>query len=238
MKVYDKLFLGGQWVAPSSGQTIEVISPATEEPVGRVPEALPADIDLAVAAAREAFESGPWPGYSPAERAGVLGKLSALLQARAEEIATTITAEMGSPITFSRIAQAYIPTMILDYYANLVPGYAFEEERRGVFGPTLVRREPVGVVAAIVPWNVPLFTAIAKLAPALSAGCTVVLKPAPETPLDTFVLADLLGEAGLPAGAVSIVPAGREVGEYLVTHPGIDKVSFTGSTAAGRRIAA
>jgi betaine-aldehyde dehydrogenase len=166
-----------------------------------------------------------------------MARLHAALQARAEDMAVTITREMGCPISFSRLGQVMATNMVLDYYVRLAREYAFEDTRAGMLGPVIVRREPVGVVAAIVPWNVPQFVSVLKLGPALAAGATVVLKPAPETPLDALLLAEAVVEADLPAGVVNIVPAGREVGEYLVRHAGVDKVAFTGSTAAGRRIA-
>jgi aldehyde dehydrogenase (NAD+) len=238
MREHDRLYIGGDWAAPAGTGTIDVISPHTEEVMGRVPDGTPADIDRAVAAAREAFDNGPWPRLAPAERADVVARLAALYAERQGDIAELITAEMGSPILFSHLAQAPMPQMMLSYFADLARTFAWEEERAGMLGPVTVRREPVGVVAAIVPWNVPQFVTMSKLAPALVAGCTVVLKPAPETPLDAYLLAELLEQAGVPAGVVNIVPAGRETGEHLVSHPGVDKVAFTGSTAAGRRIAA
>jgi len=237
MQRHEKLFIGGEWVAPASAATIDVISPHSEEVIARVAAAGEADIDRAVAAARAAFDDGPWPRLSAAERAAAMARLLAALQERSAEMATTITAEMGSPISFSNMGQVMAANMVLDYFIRLAREYPFEEVRDGMLGPALVRREPVGVVAAIVPWNVPQFTAMLKLGPALAAGATTVLKPAPETPLDAVLLADAIIAAGLPKGVVNIVPAGREVGEYLVRHPGVDKVSFTGSTAAGRRIA-
>ena len=237
MTVHDKLFIDGTWVAPATAATIKVISPHTEEVIARVPEAKEADIDRAVAAARHAFDHGPWPHLAASERADIMAKLLVALQQRAGEMATTITAEMGCPISFSNIGQVMASHMVLDYFTSLTRTYPFEEVRPGMLGPALVRREAVGVCALIVPWNVPLFVTILKLAPALAAGATVVLKPAPETPLDAVLLADAIIDAGLPKGVVNIVPADRQVGEYLVTHPGVDKVSFTGSTAAGRRIA-
>jgi len=238
MHTYEKLFIGGEWVAPSTTATIEVISPHSEEVVGRVPEAKEADVDRAVAAARAAFDAGPWPHMPPSERADIMAALNGALQQRAEDLAVTITTEMGTPISFSRIGQVMAANMVLDYFTGLARQFPFEEIRPGMLGPALVRREAVGVVGAIVPWNVPLFVTMLKLAPALAAGATVVLKPAPETPLDAMLLADAIQEAGVPKGVVNIVPAGREVGEHLVTHAGVDKISFTGSTAAGRRIAA
>jgi len=238
MQTNDRLFIGGEWVRPATAAVIDVISPHSEELVGRVPEAKEADVDKAVGAAREAFDRGPWPRMSGSERADVMARLLMALQSRADTMATTITTEMGSPIMFSNLGQVMAAHMILDTYTNIARTFAFEDVRPGMQGPALVRREPVGVVAAIVPWNVPLFTIMLKLGPALASGSTVVVKPAPETPLDAVLLAEAIIEAQVPAGVINIVPAGREVGEYLVTHPNIDKVSFTGSTAAGRRIGA
>lgn len=233
----DKLFIDGKWVPPAGNGVIEVASPATEQVIGRVPDGSTADMDRAVAAARSAFDNGPWPRTPPAERAQVLTKLSNALKARHQEIANLITEENGCPISFSVPGQALGSALAVDYFAQLAGEFSFEEERTGLMGKSHVRKEPVGVVAAIVPWNAPLMLAVLKLAPALVAGCTVVMKPSPETPLDAYILAECLEEAGLPEGVVNIVAAGREVGEHLVTHPGVDKVSFTGSTAAGRRIA-
>jgi aldehyde dehydrogenase (NAD+) len=234
---YDRLFIGGDWVAPEGTDTIEVVSPATEEVVARVPEGTEADIDKAVAAARTAFDKGPWPRMAPAERAEILSKVAAQVTAEMGDIAEMITREMGSPISFSGMGQVLAPTMIFSYYADLATSYAFEEVRSGVLNPqVLVTKEPVGVVGAIAPWNVPLFIAAAKLAPSLAAGCTVVYKPAPETPFDALRLAEIFTEAGLPKGVLSVVPAGREAGEHLVTHAGVDKISFTGSAVGGKRI--
>jgi aldehyde dehydrogenase (NAD+) len=238
MREHDRLFIGGDWVAPAGTATIDVISPHTEEVIGRVPEGTEADIDKAVAAARQAFDHGPWPRMTPAERAEIVGRLAAIYAERQNDMAELVTAEMGSPALFSIFGQAAIPQMVLQYYVDLAGTYTWEEERQGMLGPVTVTTEPVGVVAAIVPWNVPQFTLMLKLAPALISGCTVVAKPSPETPLDTYLLAEWIKEAGIPDGVVNIVTAGREVGEHLVRHPGVDKVSFTGSTAAGRKIAA
>jgi betaine-aldehyde dehydrogenase len=224
-------------VPPSTRAEIEVTSPHTEEVIARVPEGRERDVDAAVAAARAAF-AGPWSRTTPAARADLMAALNTRLQARSTELATLISTEMGCPISFSTVGQVMASTMVLDYFTNLARTFAFEETRPGMMGPCIVRQAPVGVVAAITPWNVPLFTVMLKLAPALAAGCTVVLKPAPETPLDAYVLAEEIVEAGFPPGVVNVVPAGREVGEYLVRHPGVDKVAFTGSTAAGRKIAA
>jgi len=236
MRDHDRFYIGGEWVAPAGSATIDVISPHTEEVIGRVPEGTTADMDRAVAAAREAFDNGPWPQMDPVDRAAAVGRLADLYAAKLGEFADVITEEMGSPITFSQLAQAPQPQMMLSYFAELGKTFTWEDERPGLFGPVTVRREPVGVVAAIVPWNVPQFTIMTKLPAALVAGCTVVVKPAPETPLDSYLLAQLIEEAELPPGVVNFVAAGREVGEHLVSHADVDKVAFTGSTAAGRRI--
>ena len=238
MQVYDKLFIGGELVAPLGTDTIEVINASTEEVAGRAPEATTGDIDRAVAAAREAFDNGPWARTSALERAELLQQLSKGIQARYQEFAEVISTETGCPVTSSVMMQVFAATMVMDYYGGMGADFPFEEQRQGVMGPVLVRREPVGVVGAIVPWNVPLFVTALKLAPALIAGCTVVLKPSPETALDSYLLAEVATEIGLPAGVLNIVTAGRETSEHLVTHPGVDKISFTGSGAAGRHIAA
>jgi betaine-aldehyde dehydrogenase len=237
MYEHDQLFIGGRWTAPAGTDTLDVISPSTEEPVGRIPKVTEADVDAAVAAARTAFDEGPWPRMEPAERLEVMQRFAGLYAGRLEDIATITTEEMGAPIFFSRLAQAPMPLWILNAAVEVGQAFEWEERRIGMFGEVIVRHEPVGVAAAITPWNVPQFTAMSKLAPALIAGCTIVLKPADETPLTGFVLGEVLEAAGVPEGVVSILPAGREVGEYLVRHPGIDKVAFTGSTEAGRRIA-
>jgi betaine-aldehyde dehydrogenase len=175
---------------------------------------------------------------TPVERAGIMTKVSDALKAEMQPMAELITTEMGSPVGWGAMAQVFAPTMIFDYYVGLASTFEFDEVRQGLMGEVLVAKEPVGVVGAISPWNVPLFIAAAKLGPALVAGCTVVFKPAPETPLDALRLAEMFEEAGLPRGVLSVLPAGREVGEHLVRHPGVDKVSFTGSTVAGKKIGA
>jgi aldehyde dehydrogenase (NAD+) len=238
VKVYDKLFIGGKWVEPASDRVIEVLSPHTEEPVGRVPEAVEADIDRAVASARREFDEGDWPHVAPAERIAIVQRFSDLYAAHLGDMAEVITTEMGSPISFSNLAQSPAPWIMLTSFLGVAADFPWEEQRPGSLGgDIIVRREPVGVVGAIVPWNVPQFVTMSKLAPALLSGSCIVIKPAPETPLDAFLMAELLEEAGVPTGVVSVVPAGREVGEHLVRHPGVDKIAFTGSTAAGRRIA-
>ncbi|MBC9733726.1 aldehyde dehydrogenase [Nocardioides marmotae] len=235
----DAFFIDGGWRAPATTDTLRVVSPHSEEVVATVPEGSPADVDAAVAAARRAFDEGPWPRMSPEERIEVLQVFSGLYAARLAEMADLITIEMGAPTSFSNLAQSPAPWMQIEAFLGIARSFPWEERRPGVLGPeVVVRREPIGVVAAIPPWNVPQFTTVSKVVPALLAGNTVVVKPAPETPLDTYLMAELLLEAGVPAGVVNIVAAGREVGEHLVAHPGVDKVAFTGSTAAGRRIAA
>lgn len=236
MYSYDKLFIGGAWVDPATSNRLEVNSPATLELVGSAPEGATADMDRAVEAARQAFDNGPWPQMSPGERADILAAISLEIMGRMDEFSALISNENGSPFAFSQMGQVYAATAVLDYYANLAREYPFEEWRTGMMGPVMVRQEAVGVVGAIVPWNVPLFTLMLKLAPALAAGATVVAKPSPETPLDSFELAGILEKVGLPEGVVNIVPAGREVGEHLVRHPDVDKIAFTGSTGAGRKI--
>ncbi len=236
MTSYDQLLIGGKWVAPSTGQTFEVRSPATLEVVGTVPEGVEADIDTAVAAARQAFDHGPWPTTPASERAKVIARFAELLAERIEDYKSVISSEMGAPPSTVEMMM-YTPAKgALDVFTGLADTFPWEEQRSGAFGISKVRREPVGVVAAIIPWNVPLFIAVNKVIPALLAGCTVILKPAPETPIDSLMLGGLLVEAGVPEGVISVVPADRAVSEYLVTHPGVDKVSFTGSTAAGRRV--
>ena len=238
VKSHERFFIANEWRSPSSADTFEVIEPASEQVIASVPAARQADVDAAVAAAREAFDHGPWPRMSAAERAACMKQLSAALQGDIPGMAGIITREMGCPMSFSTMGQTFAPIMVLDYYADLAASHPFEQDRQGMLGPVKVRQEAVGVVAAITPWNVPLFTTMLKLAPALAAGCTVVLKPAPETPLDAYALAEALATTAFPPGVVNIVPADREVGQYLVSHPAVDKVTFTGSTAAGRKIGA
>jgi aldehyde dehydrogenase (NAD+) len=238
LQSYDKFFIGGKWTEPAGTDTIDVVSPATLELVGRVPDATFADMDRAVAAAREAFDLGPWPRMSPDERADIMASISASIMAQMDDFATLITNENGAPFSFSQMGQVYAATAVLDTYVGIARSYQFEQVRQGMMGQVIVRREPVGVAAGIIPWNVPLFITMLKMGPALAAGATMVIKPAPETPLDAFALAEVLEQSGLPEGVVNIVPAGREVGEHLVRHPDVDKVAFTGSTAAGRKIGA
>lgn len=232
------MFIGGEWSTPSGNEVIEVVSPHTEKPIAAVVAAGPEDVDRAVTSARAAFDEGPWPRLDPSERIAAIRRLGELYAPRRREIAKLITSEMGAPISFSKFSQATLPMMLMGAFADIASGFAWEEVRPGVFGQDiLVRREPAGVVAAIVPWNMPLFLVVGKLAPALLAGCPIVIKPAPETPLDALLLAELIEEVGLPPGVVSILPGGGKTGQALVNHPGVDRVSFTGSTAVGREIA-
>ena len=234
---YGKFFIGGTWVAPRSSERIEVISPFTEKPIATVPRASKEDIDVAVAAARRAFDAGPWPKMTPEERIEAVLRLKAALERRREELSQIITDEMGSPISASRAQQARIPVLMLEAHTDIARTYPWTELRQSAVGNALVVRQPKGVVAMIVPWNVPMMVVTTKLGPALLSGCTVVLKPAPESPLSAYMLAEMISEAGLPDGVVNIVPADREESEYLALHPGVDKVSFTGSTIAGRILA-
>nr|WP_205415410.1 aldehyde dehydrogenase [Rhodococcus jostii] len=235
---YNQFYIDGKWVAPSTNEVISVVSPFTEQEIARVPAAANADVNDAVTAARTAFDQGPWPRMTLGERVEILRHLSELLAANETVMAELVTAEMGCPITQSHAIHAMRPRLILDASIDLALEYPFDVTRESATGRARVTREPVGVVAAIVPWNAPHLVTMMKLAPALLTGCTVVLKPSPETPLDAYLLADMIDKAGFPAGVVNVVPAHRDVSEYLVTHPGVDKVSFTGSTGAGRRIGA
>lgn len=238
MRQWRKLYLGGHWVDPASADVITVVDAASEQLLGSVPIVTTDEIDAAVAAARAAFDTGPWRQTKPSDRAEVLRRIARELRNREAELADLITAEVGSPLLFSRMGQAPTGAMWFDYCAGLIDQVAWTERRNGLTGvDSQLLREPVGVVAAIVPWNGPLYLAASKLAPALAAGCTVVVKPSPETALDAMILAEAVHAADLPEGVVSIIPAGREAGAHLVASPGIDKVSFTGSTLAGRDIA-
>lgn len=235
---YETLFIGGEWVRPQGTGTLEVLSASTEERIGTVPEAGQADVDAAVAAARSAFDDpSGWASWEPPLRAEALERFATALDKRADDIARAVTAQIGMPTLIAQHSEAVTPQMLLRYYAELIRTTPVEESRRSMTGgTTLVRHCPIGVVAAIVPWNFPQTLTFFKLAPALAAGNTVVIKPAPETVLDSYLMAEAAEEAGLPPGTVNIVPGGREIGAYLVAHAGVDKVAFTGSTAAGRAI--
>ena len=237
-KAPERLFIGGQWVEAISRQRLEVVSPATEEVLLSYPEAGPADIDRAVAEAREAFDRGPWPRLPAPERARYLRRIAELLSQRLDDIAQSWTLQVGAPIMLTKKLVAQNPTLF-NYYADLIERYPFVDERqRDDGGRVRVVKEPVGVCAAITPWNAPLVLLSYKVAAGLAAGCTIVSKPSPETPLEAYILAECIEKAELPAGVFNLVPAGREGGDYLVRHKDVDKVAFTGSTAAGKHIAA
>ena len=231
MLVRDKLFIGGAWVAPSGRQTMDVYNTGNGERLGRIPLGDEKDIEQAVSAARAAFEG--WSGGSAQWRAGFLEKVSAGLKARADELARLIAQEVGMPLKLSARIQAGLPIANFANYAKLVKEFSFEQK----VGNSVVVREPVGVVGAITPWNYPLHQITLKVAPALAAGCTVVLKPSEVAPLNAFVLAEVIELAGLPKGVFNLVTGtGQKAGEALVSHPGVDMISFTGSTRAGKRI--
>jgi len=231
MLVRDRFFIGGQWVAPSGSETIEVHNAGTGEVMGRVPAGTEKDIDAAVSAARTAFSG--WHGTTPTARAEYLEKISAALKARADELAKTIAQEVGMPLKMAGRIQAGLPIANFANYAKLVKEFSFETR----VGNSLVVREAVGVVGAITPWNYPLHQITLKVAPALAAGCTVVLKPSEVAPFNAFILAEAAQAAGLPPGVLNIVTGyGLAAGEALVRHPGVDMISFTGSTRAGKRI--
>lgn len=236
---YPQLYIGGTWTSPAGDSSIEVHSATTEERIGSVPRGTEADIDAAVAAARVAFDAPDgWANWDPEKRAEVLERFATELEARGAETARRVSMQNGMPIWLAQNFEAGFPALLLRYYSGLMTSAPVEEARAGMLGGTaLVSKEPVGVVGAIVPWNVPQAITFLKLAPALASGCCVVLKPAEETVLDAFHMAEAAVAAGLPEGVLNVVPGGRDVGAYLVEHPGIDKVSFTGSTTAGRAIA-
>ncbi len=226
-----KVFVGGQWVESAGTDVIDVLNPATEELLARVAKGTPADVDQAVAAAKAAFPA--WSALSPAERGDWLQKVQDGLNARFEELGSLISQDMGMPIMLSGLVQVGLPSFNFGHYASLVREFSFEEE----VGNSLVVREPVGVVGCITPWNYPLHQIALKVAAALAAGCTVVLKPSETAPLSAYALAEVFESAGLPAGVFNVVSGyGADVGEAIVAHPDVDMVSFTGSTRAGKRI--
>jgi aldehyde dehydrogenase (NAD+) len=241
MIIRDKLYIGGSWVTPSDPHLLlDILSPHDQSILGRVAQAANADVDAAVDAARESFDNGPWPRTDPKKRQEMIRRLNALREKRADEIAATISAENGSAGWFTKAGQPFL-TRQVNAYLKAAEELGWEEvvepSDPSVAFDTLVRREPIGVVAAIIPWNSPFSAATAKLTPALLAGNTVVLKVCPENSLSMMLLADLFHEVGLPEGVISILPADRDTSEHLVSHPNIDKIAFTGSTRAGRRIA-
>jgi betaine-aldehyde dehydrogenase len=231
MQLRDKLYIDGAWVAPHGKGTIDVHSASTEEVIAKIPEGDEHDANAAVAAARAAFES--WAATPPADRAAFLTKIHEGMKARSEEIGKTIAAEVGMPVKLATRIQAGSPTFTFSMYAKMLGSYQWEEK----VGNSIVTREPVGVVACITPWNYPLHQIAAKVAPALAAGCTVVLKPSEVAPLNAFILAEIVDSVGLPKGVFNLVTGyGPVVGEALAKHPDVDMVSFTGSTRAGKRV--
>ena len=227
----ESLYINGEWAPATGDGVIEVINPANEEIIGSVPVGSQADVDAAVTAARAAFPA--WSESSIEERIRILNELSAAIKDNTEELAQTITAEVGTPIGYSRMAMVGTPRVVARSYAKMLESFEWEQEVRN----SLIIKEPIGVCAFITPWNFPLHQIVGKVAPALAAGCTMVLKPSKEAPLNAFMLADILDEIGLPAGVFNLVSGhGSEVGEYMSSHPDVDMVSFTGSTGAGVRV--
>ncbi|MCM2418520.1 aldehyde dehydrogenase family protein [Streptomyces sp. RKAG293] len=233
MKAHDGMYIDGAWRPAAGHESIEVVNPADEQVIGSVPAGTPQDVDAAVRAARAALPA--WAATAPAVRAALIGALRDRLAARREEIAGTISAELGAPLGFAAAVHTDLPIAVAGSYAQLAASYAFEEK----VGNSTVLQEPVGVVGAITPWNYPLHQIVAKVAPALAAGCTIVLKPAEDTPLTAQLFAEAVDEAGIPAGVFNLVTGlGPVAGQALAAHDGVDLVSFTGSTAVGRQIGA
>ncbi|MGZ3673615.1 MAG: aldehyde dehydrogenase family protein [Ktedonobacterales bacterium] len=231
MHIRDAIFVGGRWISSTSTKTTDVINATTEEVMGRIPEGTPEDVDKAVKAAKAAFSA--WSQTPVKERAQYLRQIADILKEQTPEVARVIAQEMGMPYRLAQIIQVGLPTTTFASMPQLLEEMVFEEQ----IGTTLVVREPVGVVGCITPWNYPLHQIAAKVAPALAAGCTVVLKPSEVAPLNAFLLAEIIEKAGLPAGVFNLVSGkGTVVGEAIVSHPDVDMVSFTGSTRAGRRV--
>jgi betaine-aldehyde dehydrogenase len=228
---HDRIFVDGEWVPATGTETMDVIGAATEEPMGRIPLGTAEDVDRAVAAAKAAFPA--WSETPVAERARILRQLQAGLHARSGEIAEIVAQEVGMPLPMAQQIQAGLPTLVMGTYADIVEGFQFEEQ----VGNSIVVQEPVGVVGCITPWNYPLHQVVAKVAPAIASGCTVVLKPSEVAPLTAFVLAEIVAASDLPKGVFNLVSGtGPVVGEAIAAHPDVDMVSFTGSTRAGRRV--
>jgi aldehyde dehydrogenase (NAD+) len=235
----DQFFIGGNWLTPSTDRSLRLINPANEREIISVAEGVEADIDAAVAAARKAFDQGPWPRMRPMERAALLRDIHGYLVSRLEDLANCWIQQIGVTRGMAH-AGTKGAVDLLQFYADMGDSFAWEEKvptsYTGQVG--VIAREPVGVVAAIVPWNGPLQISMVKIAPALLAGCTVILKPAPESPLEAYILAEAAEAVGLPRGVFNVVPADRGASERLVAHPGVDKISFTGSSVVGKRIGA
>ncbi|WP_338466673.1 aldehyde dehydrogenase [Novosphingobium sp. ZN18A2] len=233
----DRLYIGGEWIPAHSGRMIDLVSPNTEQVVGRVAEADEADMDAAVAAARAAFDNGPWPTTPPAERIAAFRRMVAHLETRVPELAKAWTAQMGGLASFAGPMHGG-SVAVLGQIAGFAENFEFVQKRPSMAAEAaLIAYEPVGVVAAIAPWNGPFGIMANKVAYALLCGCTVIMKPSPETPLEAYIIAEAAEAAGLPAGVVNLVTGHREASDHMVCNEGVDKVSFTGSTVAGKRIA-
>ncbi len=233
----DKLFIGGEWVAPLSGKQIEIVNPNSEDVVARVAEAGDADMDRAIAAARQAFDHGPWPTTPPAERGALLMKMIDLLEPRVPELAAAWTAQVGGLASFAPMMHGGAIAGLRGI-ASLGQSFEWVTQQKGqVVDTAIVAREPVGVVVGIAPWNAPFGIMANKVFYALVAGCPIIMKPSPETPLEAYIIAEAAEAAGLPAGTVNLVPSEREAADHLIRSTDIDKVSFTGSSAAGMHIA-
>jgi aldehyde dehydrogenase (NAD+) len=230
------LYIGGRWEAPATAEPISVISPHSGEVVAMAPSAGPEEIDLAVSRARASFDEGTWARLPVAERVSAIRRFEAAYSERANDMADVISSSIGTPITFSRLAQVGGARGQIAGTLSAVDQIAWEEEPEGLHGSYRIWREPVGIVAAITAWNFPQMLIVSKLIPALLCGCSVVVKPALESPLDALLLAEIFDEVGVPEGVVSIVPGGASAGRQLVAHPEVDMVTFTGSTAVGREI--
>jgi len=234
---HDAFYIDGDWVKPATDARIDVIGANTGLSIGSVPDGSNADIDRAVAAARKALDGG-WSDTTQAQRAEYLNKFADAIEKRSDRLSRAVSAQNGMPLALSEQLECGYVVAVLRYYAALTSNMVVEERRASPLGfDTLIRKGPVGVVGGIVPWNFPVVLSIMKIAPALATGCTIVLKPSPGTVLDCYIVAEAAAEAGIPAGVINWVPGGRELGAYLVAHPGIDKVAFTGSTGAGRKVA-
>jgi aldehyde dehydrogenase (NAD+) len=233
---FDKLFIGGKWVTPATDAVLTVVSPLSEKALATVPHASEKDVDRAVLVARDAFERGPWRRWSLEKRTEVLHALAERIAKSRELFGSILTEEMGAPITQS-LGQADRSVDLIETFSSLAKDYAFSSIAQGASGNALVTREPIGVLAIVVPWNAPLLISVINMVPALLAGNSVIIKTSPETPFDAYLLCELMEGLGLPEGVVSALPADREISEYLVTRPGVDMVAFTGSSAAGKRVA-
>lgn len=235
--IRSRLYIDGEWRRPHGSVMQETVDAATGECIGRFPEADRRDVDYAVTGADRALrDRAGWGGMDVSARTAIMRRLANAIESRTDVLGRLIAHEVGTPLTRAETNNVGAAASLLRYYADVVESQQVEDVRSAQVGHSIVRREPIGVTAMVLPWNYPLSTMFFKLAPALAAGCTAVVKPATTTGLDSFFIADALEEVGFPAGVVSFVPAGREIGEYLVTHPGVAKVAFTGSTAAGKRI--